>query len=67
MNEIVLDLYTRLTSRKFLAGLFGIMLLLGDNLGYIGLDSETRKQILTLILGYIFVEGSADAVRAYKE
>lgn len=67
MNDIVLDLYQRLTSRKFLAGLFGIVLLLGDNLGYIGLDSETRKQILMLILGYIFVEGGADAVRAYKE
>lgn len=66
LDYVLTDLYTRFFSRKFLAGVLAIALFLGDNFGYIDLDTETKKYVLTVILGYLVVEGSADTVRAYK-
>lgn len=66
LDYVLTDLYTRFFSRKFLAGVLAIGLFLADNFGYIQLDTETKKYVLTVILGYLVVEGSADTVRAYK-
>lgn len=66
LDYVLTDLYTRFFSRKFLAGILAIALFLGDNFGIIQLDTETKKYVLTVILGYLVVEGSADTVRAYK-
>lgn len=66
LDYIINDLYSRFLSRKFLAGVLAIGLFLADNFKYIELDADTKKYILTVILGYLVVEGSADTVRAYK-
>ena len=67
LDYLISDLYSRFLSRKFLAGILALGLFLADNLKVIELDSETKKYVLTVILGYLVVEGSADTVRAYKQ
>lgn len=66
LDYVLTDIYTRFFSRKFLAGVLALGLFLADNFKVIELDSETKKYVLTIILGYLIVEGSADTVRAYK-
>lgn len=67
LDYLLNDLYSRFLSRKFLAGILALGLFLADNFKVIELDSETKKYVLTVILGYLVVEGSADTVRAYKQ
>ena len=67
LDYLISDLYSRFLSRKFLAGILALGLFLADNFKLIELDSETKKYVLTVILGYLVVEGSADTVRAYKQ
>ena len=67
LDYLISDLYSRFLSRKFLAGVLALGLFLADNFKLIELDSETKKYVLTVILGYLVVEGSADTVRAYKQ
>lgn len=67
LDYLISDLYSRFLSRKFLAGILALGLFLADNFKVIELDSETKKYVLTVILGYLVVEGSADTVRAYKQ
>lgn len=66
LDYVLTDIYTRFFSRKFLAGVLALGLFLADNFKVIELDSETKKYVLTIVLGYLIVEGSADTVRAYK-
>lgn len=66
LDYLISDLYSRFLSRKFLAGILALALFLADNFKFIELDSETKKYVLTIVLGYLVVEGSADTVRAYK-
>lgn len=66
LDYLISDLYSRFLSRKFLAGILALALFLADNFKFIELDSETKKYVLTIFLGYLVVEGSADTVRAYK-
>lgn len=65
-KTLVFDIVARLSSRKFIAFAVVAFIILADNFG-INVDSEIRTQLMVMALGYIAVEGGADAVRAYKE
>lgn len=65
-KELLLDIVMRLSSRKFIAFVVVAFIIFADNFG-LNVDAEIRKQLMIMALGYITVEGTADAVRAYKE
>lgn len=65
-DEILVDLYKKLTSRKFMVVVAVAALLLMDNFGWLPLEIEIKNKLITLALGYIFVEGGVDGVRAIQ-
>lgn len=65
-KSLIYDIIARLSSRKFIAFAVVAFIILADNFG-IQVDAEIRKQLMIMALGYITVEGTADAVRAYSE
>ena len=60
------DLLVRLSSRKFLAFFSIALVLAADNFG-LTVDAEIRKQLVTIAIAYMAVEGSGDAIRAFKQ
>lgn len=58
MKGIINDFLKRITSRKFLMAVTAVLtFVFADDLG---LDADTKNQLLVLILGYIGVEGLKD-------
>lgn len=59
-------IFAKLLSRKFLLALCGSVVVLLKGLGVLNLDDESLWQMVTLILGWIGVEGAADVVRHWR-
>jgi len=59
--------FEKFLSRKFLFGVAGIVLLVLNSFGIIALTLEQTNQIVTIIIGYLVVEGGADAIERYKD
>ena len=65
-EQILTDLYARLTGRKFLT-LVGIsIVLLLDGYGVVALDYETRSQLLVIAVSYLAVQGGIDGIKAIR-
>lgn len=60
------DFVDRLKSRKFLLAIFGVIFLFITEVVGFNISSEVWNWIMTLILGYIGVEGVADVVERAK-
>lgn len=58
-KELIMDFAERLSSRKFLAMLGLVLLLLADNIGLV-LDPQIRNSLLIVVIAYITAEGAAD-------
>lgn len=61
------DLLERFTSRKFLLSLIGLIIVTLASAGAIPLSDDNLWQLITIILGYIGVEGAADITRSWRE
>jgi len=61
------DLKERFTSRKFLLTVAGCFIILLKALGVISLEDEAIWQLITIILGFLGVEGARDIVATWRE
>lgn len=66
MKEIFEDFVYRLSSRKFIAFLMMALVIAADNFG-LQVEPELRKQLVTIAIAYMAIEGAGDVVRATKE
>lgn len=66
-EQILTDLYARLTGRKFLTFVGIAVVLLLDGYGILTLDYETRSQLLVIAVSYLAVQGGIDGIKAIKE
>jgi uncharacterized membrane protein (Fun14 family) len=57
----------KLKSRKFILTVVGMVIVLLASLGVIDVNDEKLWQLITIILGYVGVEGAADVVRSWKQ
>lgn len=55
------DLYTRLTSRKFLLAVFGIIAVFTN-----ALTPEQQEAVIQLILAFTITEGAVDLMKNYR-
>jgi len=67
LKKIIADLFSRLTSRKFLFASFATGIFVAQGLGYIHMDQQTLTNLLIAIGGYVGVEGVADIVERSKK
>lgn len=65
-KELLEDFIARLTSRKFIAFFMVVLVIAADNFG-LQVEPELRKQLITMALAYMAIEGTGDVVRAYKQ
>jgi hypothetical protein len=63
-EEIFRDFLARLTSRKFLAFAFAVVVLILQGVGWINLDPVYIERIITATLAYMGVEGIRDTIKA---
>lgn len=66
-DEILKDLYTRFMGRKFLTFVVISLALLADNFGWFVLDESTRRELITLAISFLVVQGGVDSIKAYKK
>ncbi len=66
MKDILLDFLSRITSRKFLVTLAGIVLIILDT-QYHFLDNSQRVSLVIVVVGYLTAEGAADVISRSKE
>lgn len=64
-KEILTDLYSRITSRKFLLALGGIIAILAKIRGQGFIGQDDINAIIAIILGYNAMEGLADGMERY--
>ena len=62
MKDLILDIFARFSSRKFLIAVVGCLVVFGVNL-----SGEQIAAITALIVAYTASEGASDAIRAYNE
>ncbi len=65
-GQLVLDLYRRFSSRKFLAAVGGFTLIMLDGLGAAEFSAEVLGIGATALVAYIGAEGVSDTVERYK-
>jgi len=66
MNEILLDLVRRLTSRKFIIAGVSYILLFLQGLDVIALSEAIQSILASALPGYVLAEGTSDAIERYK-
>ncbi len=65
-GQLVLDLYRRFSSRKFLAAVGGFTLIMLDGLGAAEFSAEVLGISATALVAYIGAEGVSDTMERYK-
>ena len=66
MKEILLDLFRRMTSRKFWAACASFSIVLLDGLGAASFSAEVLVIASTGLIAYIGAEATSDAITRYK-
>ena len=67
LNNTIKDFVKRLTSRKFLTVVFGLLVLVGEMAGFITLTDDQRTYLIQLIVAYVGVEGIIDSITKFRE
>ena len=65
-GQLVLDLYRRFSSRKFLAAVGGFTLIMLDGLGAAEFSAEVRTIGASALVAYIGAEATGDAIARMK-
>ena len=65
-GQLVLDLYRRFSSRKFLAAVGGFTLIMLDGLGAAEFSPEVLTIAASAMVLYIGAEATGDAIERYK-
>ena len=60
------SLFERMSSRKFLMSAFGAVLILASSLEIIPLDDDSAWQLISILMGYVGIEGATDLVGAWR-
>ena len=66
MKEILIDLFRRYTSRKFMAAVGGFTLIMLDGLEAAEFSAEVLGIAATALVAYIGAEGVSDTVERYR-
>lgn len=66
MREILLDLFRRYSSRKFIAFLAGYSIVILAGFGYADFSAEVKTIAATAVVAYIGAEATGDAITRYK-
>ena len=66
MTKILLDLFQRFSSRKFLAAVGGFTLIMLDGLEVAEFSAEVLTIAATSLVAYIGAEATGDAIARYK-
>ncbi len=66
MKEILLDLFRRYTSRKFLAAAAGFTIVIMDGTGQAEFSAEVLGIATTALVAYIGAEAVGDTVARYR-
>lgn len=66
MKEILLDLFKRYSSRKFIAFLAGYSIIILAGFGYAEFSAEVKTIAVSAVLGYIGMEGGGDVITRWR-